>query len=182
MSSTKSFSIYQYELYDLFRWLCGRLNLPCRYDALGRHGCRPQSLADATSRLLGDAETMFNVQRRYETPYRSPQLPLWQFGDDEWLKILRLPQVSKRKAPPQPEAAQERLFAYTYRQHLVNTCDHFDVVDGNLSSTVLDRLLRCRVGWCTPTGHAYAQSQTKRTDRAVDTTRTFVYLIGTAPV
>ncbi len=47
----------------------------------------------------------------YETPYRSPQLPLWQFGDDEWLKILRLPQVSKRKARPQLEAAQERLFA-----------------------------------------------------------------------
>ncbi len=47
----------------------------------------------------------------YETPYRSPQLPLWQFGDDEWLKILRLPQVSKRKARAQPAAAPERLFA-----------------------------------------------------------------------
>ncbi len=47
----------------------------------------------------------------YETPYRSPQLPLWQFGDDEWLKILRLPQVSRRKVHPQPEAVQGGLFA-----------------------------------------------------------------------
>ena len=44
----------------------------------------------------------------YETPYRSPKLLLRQFGDDEWLKILRLPRVSKRKARPQPEPVQQR--------------------------------------------------------------------------
>ncbi len=47
----------------------------------------------------------------YETQYRSPQLPFWQFGDDEWLKIVRLPRLSVRKKRLQPAATQHRLFA-----------------------------------------------------------------------
>jgi hypothetical protein len=47
----------------------------------------------------------------YETQYRSPQLPLWQFGDDDWLKIVRLPRLSVRKKRLQPAATQHRLFA-----------------------------------------------------------------------
>ncbi len=46
----------------------------------------------------------------YETQYRSPQPPLWQFGNDEWLKILRLPPVKIRKKRPQNIATQQRLF------------------------------------------------------------------------
>ena len=33
----------------------------------------------------------------YETAYRSPQLPLWKFGDDEWLNVLRVPLITGRK-------------------------------------------------------------------------------------
>lgn len=47
----------------------------------------------------------------YETQYRSPQLPLWQFGDDEWLKVLRLPLLKVRKQHRRHMAIQQRLFA-----------------------------------------------------------------------
>ncbi len=47
----------------------------------------------------------------YETQYRSPQLPLCQFGDDVWLKILRSSRLSVRKKRPQPTAVQEQLLA-----------------------------------------------------------------------
>ncbi len=47
----------------------------------------------------------------YETQYRSPQLPLWQFGDDEWLKIMRLPHDTVRKKRVLPSVIQEPLFA-----------------------------------------------------------------------
>ncbi|MDP9313420.1 MAG: DDE-type integrase/transposase/recombinase [Chloroflexota bacterium] len=46
----------------------------------------------------------------YETQYRSPQLPLWQFGDDEWLKIVRLPRLTVRTKRPSPPLTQRRLF------------------------------------------------------------------------
>lgn len=47
----------------------------------------------------------------YETHYCSPQLPLWQFSDDEWLKILRLPPVKMRTQHKPPMTTQQRLFA-----------------------------------------------------------------------
>ncbi len=34
--------------------------------------------------------------RRFETPHRSPQLPLWELGDGEWLTVLRLPDYAPR--------------------------------------------------------------------------------------
>jgi hypothetical protein len=46
----------------------------------------------------------------YETQYRSAQLPLWQFGDTEWLKILRLPRYRLQKKEPSPMLKQQRLF------------------------------------------------------------------------
>ena len=49
--------------------------------------------------------------RVYETQYRSPQLPLWQFGDDEWLKILRLPPRPARRKHSLNGVVQEQLFA-----------------------------------------------------------------------
>ena len=47
--------------------------------------------------------------RIYETHYRSPQLSLWHFGDDEWLKVLRLP-VRRRTKRSQSSVTQESLF------------------------------------------------------------------------
>jgi putative transposase len=49
--------------------------------------------------------------RIYATHYQSPQLPLWQFGDDEWLKIVRLQPMNARKKHQSSTAAQQRLFA-----------------------------------------------------------------------
>jgi transposase len=53
--------------------------------------------------------TVINPQL-YETQYCSPQLPLWQFGDTEWLKVLRLPRVVIHRKTPQISVIQERLF------------------------------------------------------------------------
>ena len=36
----------------------------------------------------------------FETPHRSPQLPLWELGDGEWLTVLRLPAYAPRRARP----------------------------------------------------------------------------------
>ena len=33
----------------------------------------------------------------FEHPYRSPQLPLWELGDDEWFKVVRLPATVLRR-------------------------------------------------------------------------------------
>lgn len=49
--------------------------------------------------------------RIYNTQYRSPQLPLWQFGDDEWLKVLRLPPMQVRKKRQSSGIIQQQLFA-----------------------------------------------------------------------
>ncbi|MDP9309577.1 MAG: helix-turn-helix domain-containing protein [Chloroflexota bacterium] len=46
----------------------------------------------------------------YETQYRSPQLPLWQFGDDVWLKILRQPLMPPRRKAHSHTATQQHLF------------------------------------------------------------------------
>jgi len=32
----------------------------------------------------------------HETQYRSPQLPLWQLGDGDWLKVVRLLEYATR--------------------------------------------------------------------------------------
>lgn len=46
----------------------------------------------------------------FDTPYQSPQLPLWTAGDDDWLPVLRLPAYAPRR--PRPTGAmQPPLFA-----------------------------------------------------------------------
>lgn len=35
-------------------------------------------------------------ERRFATPHRSPQPPLWDLGDGEWLRVLRLPDYAPR--------------------------------------------------------------------------------------
>ena len=37
-------------------------------------------------------------ERRFETPHRSPPPPLWAWGDNEWLRVLRLPDYAPRRA------------------------------------------------------------------------------------
>ena len=49
--------------------------------------------------------------RIYETQYQSLQLPLWQFGDEEWLKILRLPPAKQRRKQSSNSVMQQRLFS-----------------------------------------------------------------------
>jgi len=46
----------------------------------------------------------------FETPYRSPQLPLWEWSDEEWLKVMRRPDYAPRAARREP-VAQPTLFA-----------------------------------------------------------------------
>jgi transposase len=46
----------------------------------------------------------------YETPHRSPQPPLWELGDGEWLKVVRLPGYAPRRKHG-TAAVQARLHA-----------------------------------------------------------------------
>jgi hypothetical protein len=45
----------------------------------------------------------------FETQYRSPQLSLWELGEGEWLKVLRLPAPAPRVAR-RAGGEQRRLF------------------------------------------------------------------------
>jgi hypothetical protein len=45
-----------------------------------------------------------------ETPHQSPQLPLWTWGEDDWLPVLRLPAYARRQ-PQATSAVQRPLFA-----------------------------------------------------------------------
>ncbi len=46
----------------------------------------------------------------FETPFRSTQLPLWELGDGDWLKVLRAPEYAPRKGRPSLPP-QARLFS-----------------------------------------------------------------------
>ena len=43
--------------------------------------------------------------RRVATPHRSPLPPLWAWGDEEWLPVLRLPDYALRQ--PRPALADQ---------------------------------------------------------------------------
>jgi hypothetical protein len=50
-------------------------------------------------------------EQLFETPHRSPQLPLWTWGDDDdWLPVLRLPAYAALRPRP-TGAVQPPLFA-----------------------------------------------------------------------
>lgn len=53
---------------------------------------------------------MVTPEQLFETPHRSPQPPLWTWGEDKWLPVLRLPAYAPRKSRP-PGAVQPPLFA-----------------------------------------------------------------------
>jgi transposase len=38
-------------------------------------------------------------EQLFETPHRSPQPPLWTWGEEEWLPVLRLPAYASRRSP-----------------------------------------------------------------------------------
>jgi hypothetical protein len=46
-----------------------------------------------------DRRHLRNVVPRqlFETQFRSPQLPLWEIGDGEWLKVVRVPEATRRR-------------------------------------------------------------------------------------
>ncbi|MDP9382077.1 MAG: hypothetical protein M3Q29_18425 [Chloroflexota bacterium] len=46
----------------------------------------------------------------YDTPHRSPQPPLWELGDGDWLQVLRVREYSQRK-PRTVLLQQQPLFA-----------------------------------------------------------------------
>jgi hypothetical protein len=35
----------------------------------------------------------------FETPHQSPQRPLWTWGEDDWLPVLRLSAYAPRRSP-----------------------------------------------------------------------------------
>ena len=45
----------------------------------------------------------------YETPFRSPQLALWELDETEWLKVIRRPDYAPRQ-PGQASLRQASLF------------------------------------------------------------------------
>ncbi len=47
----------------------------------------------------------------FDTPFRSPQLPLWELGEGEWLKVIRRPPRAPRRPKPPIVGIQEPLFA-----------------------------------------------------------------------
>jgi hypothetical protein len=49
-------------------------------------------------------------ERLIETPRRSPQPPLWTWGEGEWRPVLRLPAYAPRESRP-PGAVQPPFFA-----------------------------------------------------------------------
>ena len=48
-------------------------------------------------------------QQLFETPYRSPQISLWEGRADDWLTVIRLPRYAPRRTPVDRSAEQTRL-------------------------------------------------------------------------
>jgi len=60
--------------------------------------CSDEPVAQYTVTYQPDKRHLRTVTaaRRFETPHRSPQPPLWAWGDGEWLTVLRLPDYAPR--------------------------------------------------------------------------------------
>lgn len=52
-------------------------------------------------------------ERRFETPYRSPQQPLWEMDDDDWLTVIRVPPYAPRRSRSSTSAQQLSLLPGT---------------------------------------------------------------------
>lgn len=71
-----------------------------------------EPLAQYTVRYQPDKAHLLAVEKPllFETPYQSPQLPLWELSDADWLKVMRRPDYAPR-ATRQERVAQPTLFA-----------------------------------------------------------------------
>ena len=71
-----------------------------------------QPLAQYSVAYQPDRMHLLNVTdpRLFETPYRTPQLPLWELGDGDWLKIVWLGRYAPRRAMRAVVGAQLPLF------------------------------------------------------------------------
>ncbi len=63
--------------------------------------------------------TAVEEPRLFETPHRSPQPFLWELGDGEWLKVLRVPAYAPRR-PRRSVALQAKLFSDVEEQALAS--------------------------------------------------------------
>jgi putative transposase len=71
-----------------------------------------QPIAQYSVAYQPDRRHLLNVTdpRLFETQYRSPQLPLWELGDGDWLKIVWLGRYAPRRAMRAVVGAQLPLF------------------------------------------------------------------------
>jgi len=74
--------------------------------------CRDEPLARYRVTYEPDQRRLQTVtsEHLFETPHQSPQPPLWAWGADEWLPVLRLPAYAPRR-PRTTSAVQPPLFA-----------------------------------------------------------------------
>ena len=72
-------------------WLYGE-NLTLEY--------ADEPLARYQVRYQPDRKHLLDIAAKqlYDTPHRSPQPPLWELGDGEWLKVVRLPAYAPRRS------------------------------------------------------------------------------------
>ena len=70
-------------------------------------------LAQSTVEYQPDRKHFRSVSepQLYATQYQSPQLPLCELGNQEWIKVVRLPPRAIRHHYPQPVVVQARLFS-----------------------------------------------------------------------
>ncbi len=73
-----------------------------------------EPLAQYTARYQPNRRHLASVTEleRFETPYQSPQPPLWNLAADDWLTVVKLaPYAPRRRRSDGGDALQPRLFA-----------------------------------------------------------------------
>ena len=64
--------------------------------------------------------TSVTEQQLFETPYRSPQLPLWEGRAEDWLTVIRLPPYAPHRRPTSRPSAQLAFALPDVEQHVAN--------------------------------------------------------------
>jgi transposase len=72
-----------------------------------------EPLAQYTARYQPNRRHLASVTEleRFETPYQSPQPPLWNLAADDWLTVVKLAPYAPRRRRSHGDALQPRLFA-----------------------------------------------------------------------
>ncbi len=75
-------------------WLCGE-NLTLQY--------ADDTLATCKVRYRPGGRELLDVSepRLFDTPHRSAEPHLWELGEAEWLKVVRVPEYARRRCPTQ---------------------------------------------------------------------------------